>query len=212
MYLCAPGIRWKSRSIGTFWTCSRTVSIRRCGTCANCCCKPSSSSRRSVLACTVSPRKSRRKSACFSITVTSIPARASSKPSITPAGPPPAITQVVRSGDAFAGTRRGYVVSPGLKDLGWPGGRVGQLVGRRRTVAVGAWVRPAGSAGDAGGAGLGLRQCAGAGHAAGSWYPTDPPGASLRRRTQMSGMPRSQVTLVLVTLVVLVIVTWLLTH
>src|SRR5579871_4415942 len=47
--------------------------------------------------CTVSPRKSRRKSLCFSSTVTGMPARASRKPSIIPAGPPPAITQVVSS-------------------------------------------------------------------------------------------------------------------
>src|SRR5438874_5367198 len=39
----------------------------------------------------VSPRKSRKKSACFSSTATSTPARASKKPSIMPAGPPPAI-------------------------------------------------------------------------------------------------------------------------
>ena len=41
----------------------------------------------------VSPRKSRRKSACFSSTSTSTPARASRKPSIMPAGPPPAMQQ-----------------------------------------------------------------------------------------------------------------------
>src|SRR4029077_5669950 len=39
----------------------------------------------------VSPRKSRRKSACFSNTTTSTPARAKSRPSIIPAGPPPAM-------------------------------------------------------------------------------------------------------------------------
>ena len=43
----------------------------------------------------VSPRKSRKKSACFSSTTTSTPARASRKPSIIPAGPPPAMQQVV---------------------------------------------------------------------------------------------------------------------
>ncbi len=43
----------------------------------------------------VSPRKSRKKSACFSSTTTSMPARASRKPSIMPAGPPPAMAQVV---------------------------------------------------------------------------------------------------------------------
>ncbi len=37
----------------------------------------------------VSPRKSRRKSACFSRTTTCTPARASKRPSIIPAGPPP---------------------------------------------------------------------------------------------------------------------------
>src|SRR5947209_7411845 len=41
----------------------------------------------------VSPRKSRRKSPCFSSTIVSTPARASKKPSTTPAGPPPAIQQ-----------------------------------------------------------------------------------------------------------------------
>src|SRR5690242_848865 len=43
----------------------------------------------------VSPRKSRRKSLCFSSTTTPTPARASRKPSIMPAGPPPAMQQVV---------------------------------------------------------------------------------------------------------------------
>src|SRR5450631_4123635 len=46
---------------------------------------------RSVDGCTVSPRKSRRKSPCFSSTTVRTPARASRKPSITPAGPPPAM-------------------------------------------------------------------------------------------------------------------------
>ena len=41
----------------------------------------------------VSPRKSRRKSACFSSTSTGTPARASNSPSIMPAGPPPAMQQ-----------------------------------------------------------------------------------------------------------------------
>src|SRR5215831_8506472 len=43
----------------------------------------------------VSPRKSRRKSPCFSSTTTSMPARASSSPSIIPAGPPPTMQQRV---------------------------------------------------------------------------------------------------------------------
>src|SRR5215471_11204075 len=47
----------------------------------------------------VSPRKSRRKSACFSRTSTSIPARASRYANIIPAGPPPAIQHVPRDVD-----------------------------------------------------------------------------------------------------------------
>src|SRR3954451_24922900 len=43
----------------------------------------------------VSPRKSCRKSRCFSSTRTGTPDRASSQPSIAPAGPPPAMTHVV---------------------------------------------------------------------------------------------------------------------
>ena len=43
----------------------------------------------------VSPRKSRKKSLCFSRTVTSTPSRASRKPSMMPAGPPPTMQQVV---------------------------------------------------------------------------------------------------------------------
>src|ERR1700752_967918 len=42
----------------------------------------------------VSPRKSRRKSACFSSTVTPMPARASRYPAIIPAGPPPTTMQL----------------------------------------------------------------------------------------------------------------------
>src|ERR1700753_3071097 len=54
----------------------------------------------------VSPRKSRKKSACFSSTITSMPARASRKPSITPAGPPPAMEQrVVRASGMRFGRR-----------------------------------------------------------------------------------------------------------
>src|SRR5580700_1950807 len=43
----------------------------------------------------VSPRKSRKKSLCFSKTWTSTPARARRNPSITPAGPPPTMQQRV---------------------------------------------------------------------------------------------------------------------
>src|SRR5262249_36794983 len=44
----------------------------------------------------VSPRKSRKKSSCFSNTKTSTPARASRKPSIAPAGPQPTMQQRTR--------------------------------------------------------------------------------------------------------------------
>ena len=50
------------------WSVTRSSS--RCGIAANRSPRPSSSSRVSVEACTVSPRKSRRKSPCFSSTVT----------------------------------------------------------------------------------------------------------------------------------------------
>src|SRR5215472_186995 len=49
----------------------------------------------------VSPRKSRKKSPCFSRTRTSIPARASRYPSIIPAGPPPTIQHVPRDVDIW---------------------------------------------------------------------------------------------------------------
>src|SRR4051812_41065526 len=73
-----------------------TVSLL-CGSLRNSRPSPSSSISRTVDACTVSPRKSRRKSLCFSSTVTSTPALASSSPSTIPAGPPPTTAQVVRS-------------------------------------------------------------------------------------------------------------------
>src|SRR4051794_17731883 len=66
-----------------------------CGSFRNSSSSPSSCISSSVEGWTVSPRKSRRKSRCFSSTTTSTPARASRKPSIMPAGPPPAMQQVV---------------------------------------------------------------------------------------------------------------------
>src|SRR6185369_4081497 len=68
----------------------------------------------------VSPRKSRRKSACFSSTTTETPARARRKPSIMPAGPPPAIAQRNDRVSALAvilGPRAGV---PWLRDQGEP--------------------------------------------------------------------------------------------
>src|SRR5262245_35722653 len=75
--------------------CRETCLTTECGSLRNSSSKPSSCIISSVEGCTVSPRKSRRKSACFSRTVTETPARASRKPSIIPAGPPPTMQQVV---------------------------------------------------------------------------------------------------------------------
>src|SRR4051794_25103526 len=58
---------------------------------------PSSRMISSVDGWIVSPRKSRRKSPCFSSTTTRTPARASSRPSIMPAGPPPTTQQFTKS-------------------------------------------------------------------------------------------------------------------
>ena len=65
----------------------------------------------------MSPRMSRRKSGCFSSTVTGTPARASSSPSIIPAGPPPTIAHVVlvipTARDVGAGSRlRRHAIRP----------------------------------------------------------------------------------------------------
>src|SRR4051812_15626224 len=81
---CSPNCAFSSL---TFW----------CGTRRNSSSTPSSCISSSVDGCTVSPRKSRRKSRCFSSTVTLRPARASSRPSIMPAGPPPAMQHCVVS-------------------------------------------------------------------------------------------------------------------
>src|SRR5215208_1037829 len=52
----------------------------------------------------VSPRKSRKKSVCFSSTVTERPARASNRASIRPAGPPPTMQQSSMLSDGIANT------------------------------------------------------------------------------------------------------------
>ncbi len=65
--------------------------ISECGNFRKSSISPSSCMIIRVEGCTVSPRKSRRKSACFSKTTVLTPARPSKKPSIMPAGPPPAI-------------------------------------------------------------------------------------------------------------------------
>src|SRR4051794_34947709 len=71
-----------------------------CGSARKASSRPSSCMICKVEGWIVSPRKSRRKSRCFSKTTTSTPARASRKPSMIPAGPPPAIAQAVRGGRA----------------------------------------------------------------------------------------------------------------
>lgn len=101
MCLCGPGSRFRSPNRNVCSPRSTvTCSTRLCGMAANLGPSPNSSIRFSVLACTVSPRKSRRKSGCFSSTVTSIPARANSNASIIPAGPPPAMAHVVPCGSS----------------------------------------------------------------------------------------------------------------
>ena len=72
--------------------------ISLCGSLRNSSSRPSSRISSSVEGWIVSPRKSRRKSACFSRTMTSMPARARRNPSIMPAGPPPAMQQRVLVG------------------------------------------------------------------------------------------------------------------
>src|SRR5581483_8721944 len=67
---------------------------------------------------TVSPRKSRRKSACFSSTTVRMPARASNSPTIIPAGPPPATQHVIRRGSfgmINPPLRHGWQKIPGMK-------------------------------------------------------------------------------------------------
>src|SRR5690348_7898836 len=76
-------------------TWPESCETRECGSLRKSSSRPSSCIRSSVEGWMVSPRKSRRKSACFSSTATLTPARASRKPSIMPAGPPPAMQQVV---------------------------------------------------------------------------------------------------------------------
>src|SRR4051794_33499826 len=74
----------------------------------------------------VSPRKSRKKSACFSRTTTSTPARASRNPSIMPAGPPPAMQHRVRidRGKLKSGVQRASTLSLLQTNIGVEASRV----------------------------------------------------------------------------------------
>ena len=76
----------------------RAPATWECGMVRNFSSRPSSWRSSSVEGWMVSPRKSRKKSLCFSRTVTWTPARARRKPSMMPAGPPPMMQQVVASG------------------------------------------------------------------------------------------------------------------
>src|SRR5690348_15818291 len=76
-------------------TCAPSSRSSWCGCFKNSSRRPNSYINSRVEGWMVSPRKSRRKSACFSRTQTSTPARARRKPSIMPAGPPPAMQQRV---------------------------------------------------------------------------------------------------------------------
>ena len=101
----SSGGRRRPKSIG----CSRVplttasrVRMLVCGSARNRSRSPSSPSRVTVDGWMVSPRKSRKKSACFSSTTTSMPARARTRPSIIPAGPAPAITHELCNGSMGA--------------------------------------------------------------------------------------------------------------
>src|SRR5207245_11132986 len=72
-------------------TCALSRGAFWCGSFSRSASSPSSCMTSSVDGWIVSPRKSRIKSACFSSTSTSTPARAISSPSMIPAGPPPAM-------------------------------------------------------------------------------------------------------------------------
>src|SRR5437867_7482577 len=90
----------RALSRGAFWCGSFNRSSRN----------PSSCMTSSVEGWIVSPRKSRRKSACFSRTSTSTPARANSSPSMIPAGPPPTTQQRTETFSTAMGTLR-YLLS-----------------------------------------------------------------------------------------------------
>src|SRR5512135_80134 len=91
MYGNRPGSRRKSATSYVLPSSlvNPTMGARWCGRAKNASASPISSSSRSVEAWIVSPRKSRRKSPCFSSRTTSTPARASSSAATAPAGPPP---------------------------------------------------------------------------------------------------------------------------
>ena len=96
----AMNLHTVGRPVSAIFTVSAPIcmliwSTFECGSLRNSSSSPSSCIISSVEGCTVSPRKSRRKSLCFSRMTTGTPARASRKPSIMPAGPPPAMQQVV---------------------------------------------------------------------------------------------------------------------
>src|SRR5688500_10348236 len=95
--------RWRKSAIatGNSPNCPTISGTRSCGSSSSRSSRPSSCITSSVEGCSVSPRKSRRKSACFSSTSVSTPARASSRPSIMPAGPPPATTTRGTSADGL---------------------------------------------------------------------------------------------------------------
>src|SRR6185437_2189247 len=100
MYLQRVG-RWRR---STTWTRRLPISMLkrstlRCGRARNSSSSPSSDMSSSVEGCTVSPRKSRRKSACFSSIATRTPARANRSPSIIPAGPPPTTQHCLSGGE-----------------------------------------------------------------------------------------------------------------
>src|ERR1700704_1854369 len=119
-----------------------------CGSFRNPSIRPNSSITCNVEGCTVSPRKSRKKSACFSSTSVSTPARPNRYPSIMPAGPPPTMQHLVwmmrrvaRSAEVPASMILFAYLAPKTLDLRHAAVAVGQLhrdeLGRGRELQIG---------------------------------------------------------------------------
>src|SRR5918996_168637 len=107
-----------------------------CGSRRNSSSQPSSATSSRVEGWTVSPRKSRRKSACFSSTTTSCPCRARSSPSIIPAGPPPAMQHLVR----YVRMVSSLLVLDGSSARGAHGRAIDEQVDKLVRICVGAHV------------------------------------------------------------------------
>ena len=103
MNRAGPGIWEKSATLKLSPpTSAEMASTCEWGRCRKACSRPSSCRMSRVDGCTVSPRKSLRKSPCFSSTTVRTPARPRRWPSIIPAGPLPAMQHWTFIGSAMA--------------------------------------------------------------------------------------------------------------